>query len=317
MTKVYAPLVSIIIPVYNGSDYLKEAIDSALNQTYKNCEVLVINDGSNDGGKTEEIAKLYGNKIKYYTKENGGVSSALNLGVKEMKGDYFSWLSHDDIYHCQKIEKQISLIDQCDEETLIICETGMIDCDSNTIKSTKKKCRLKVNQLNSWADALNELFKNMSYYGCAFLIPKSAFEKVGYFREDLRYIQDVAMWIQFFTNKMPVMYSRDVLVWLRIHEKQLTQTGRKLFHEESIALAKSVIPKLLCLDEVGNKFLYEYAMYNARYGNASVVETCIRKGKRLFTVSELFNIMAISLYGQFRPLIRKFYYRFVRKIKTS
>ena len=65
------PKVSIIIPVYNGKDYMKEAIDSALSQTYKNIEILVINDGSTDNGATKRIAKSYGNKIRYFEKENG------------------------------------------------------------------------------------------------------------------------------------------------------------------------------------------------------------------------------------------------------
>ena len=76
------PLVSIIIPVYNGSDYIKQAIDSALAQTYPHVEVVVINDGSKDKGKTEKIAKSYGEKIRYFYKENGGVGSALNLGIQ-------------------------------------------------------------------------------------------------------------------------------------------------------------------------------------------------------------------------------------------
>ena len=65
------PLVSIIIPVYNGSNFLRQAIESALNQTYSNIEIIVVNDGSNDLGKTEEIALSYGSRIKYYKKENG------------------------------------------------------------------------------------------------------------------------------------------------------------------------------------------------------------------------------------------------------
>ena len=64
------PKVSVIIPVYNGELYVKDAIDSALNQTYKNIEVIVVDDGSID--KTYEICESYGTKIKYYKKENGG-----------------------------------------------------------------------------------------------------------------------------------------------------------------------------------------------------------------------------------------------------
>ena len=88
------PLVSIIIPVYNGANYLREAIESALGQTYGNCEVLVINDGSNDHGETEREALKFGDRIRYFKKENGGVASALNLGIRKMRGEYFSWLSH-------------------------------------------------------------------------------------------------------------------------------------------------------------------------------------------------------------------------------
>src|SRR4026207_13272 len=92
------PLVSIVIPVYNGANFMREAINSALAQTYKNTEVIVVNDGSTDNGLTDAIAKEYGDKICYFRKENGGCGSALNMGIANMKGDYFSWLSHDDVY---------------------------------------------------------------------------------------------------------------------------------------------------------------------------------------------------------------------------
>jgi hypothetical protein len=84
------PKISVVIPVYNGSNYLKFSIDSALKKSYKNIEVIVVNDGSSDQGKTEFVALSYGKKIRYYIKTNGGVASALNFGIKHMKGDYFS-----------------------------------------------------------------------------------------------------------------------------------------------------------------------------------------------------------------------------------
>ena len=110
MKQQMQPKVSIIIPVYNGSNYLQEAIDSALAQTYPNCEILVINDGSCDEGKTEAIALSYGDRIRYFKKENGGVATAVNYGIEHMTGDYFAWLSHDDYYLPHKIERQMRAI---------------------------------------------------------------------------------------------------------------------------------------------------------------------------------------------------------------
>ena len=110
------PKVSIVIPVYNGSNYLKDAIDSALSQTYNNLEIIVVNDGSNDEGKTKAIAEPYGNKIIYLEKENGGASSALNLAIKKMTGDYFSWLSHDDMYYPNKISRQVEELQNYDKK---------------------------------------------------------------------------------------------------------------------------------------------------------------------------------------------------------
>ncbi len=110
MNTEFHPLVSIVIPVYNGSNYLREAIDSALAQTYDNIEILVINDGSNDNGATEAIAKSYGDKIRYFSKENGGVATALNMGIENMRGEYFSWLSHDDVYESDKIKVNIEFL---------------------------------------------------------------------------------------------------------------------------------------------------------------------------------------------------------------
>ena len=107
---MYEPKISIVIPAYNASNYLAEAIDSALSQTYKNVEIIVVNDGSPDDGATAKVAAKYGDKIRYFEKPNGGSASALNVGIANMTGEWFSWLSHDDLYEPKKLEKQIEYI---------------------------------------------------------------------------------------------------------------------------------------------------------------------------------------------------------------
>ena len=111
------PRVTIVIPVYNGAKYMREAIDSALAQSYENVEVIVVNDGSTD--QTEEIALSYGDRIRYAAKENGGVSTALNMGIACMTGDYFQYLPHDDLLHPDKIKLQIEAIQASGDEMTI------------------------------------------------------------------------------------------------------------------------------------------------------------------------------------------------------
>jgi len=218
----FSPLVSIIIPVYNGSNYVAEAIDSALAQTYKNIEIIVVNDGSTDN--TEEIAKSYGSKIRYFKKENGGVSTALNLGIKEMKGDYFSWLSHDDLYYPNKIEEDIFFLKRNANKNIItFTNFDIINEKSEIIHSN-----VWDNWFNShmWEYALLRGYLN----GNTMLIPTEAFDKYGLFNESLRAIQDYEMFfrLMFYYRyvHLPVKTSA-----LRQHSKRVTNTSSRVLSE--------------------------------------------------------------------------------------
>ena len=142
---MYLPKVSIVIPAYNASNYLAEAIDSALAQTYPNVEVIVVNDGSKDDGETERVALSYGDKIRYFLKENGGSSSALNMGIVNMTGEWFSWLSHDDLYLPEKLEKQIEFMYSLGIENSLLTRHiffssyDLIDATGKTIYKCKQK----------------------------------------------------------------------------------------------------------------------------------------------------------------------------------
>ena len=172
---MFAPKVSIIIPVYNGSNYLKEAIDSALSQTYENIEVIVVNDGSNDNGATDQIAQGYGDKIRYLCKENGGVSSALNLGIREMTGEYFSWLSHDDKYEKGKVQNSVDYLASFKntENLIAMCGGYYIDANSKRIKDMQFDFSKDV--VYSGKEVLQYLLTHGVLDACCLLIPKQAF----------------------------------------------------------------------------------------------------------------------------------------------
>lgn len=216
----FNPQVSIIIPVYNGSNYLREAIDSALAQTYKNIEVIVVNDGSNDGGKTEAIALSYGDRIRYFYKKNGGCASALNYGIQHMTGDYFSWLSHDDVYYPGKIEKQIDYLSKIDDRsTILYGGYELIDKNSLSIGFVRPDARYDEQKLNI---PLFPLLRGL-IHGCSMLISRDCFETEGLFGETLRTTQDYALWFKMF-RRYRVRFIPDILIKSRVHPQQGTHS---------------------------------------------------------------------------------------------
>ena len=217
--------VSIVIPVYNGSNYMREAIDSALAQTYPNIEIIVVNDGSTDQGATRDIALSYGDKIKYLEKENGGVSTALNLAIKEMTGDYFSWLSHDDCYYPTKIEEQIDYLGKCPENTILYTDYDLINENSEIISTVKNNHRL-LEKKPAYA-----LLRG-AVCGVSLLIPKKAFDDYGTFDEKYRCIQDYLKWFEMMKTYQFVHMDK-VLAKSRVHGKQVTVTSPKVLSENN------------------------------------------------------------------------------------
>lgn len=225
------PLVSIIIPVYNGSNYLREAIDSALAQTYDNIEVLVVNDGSDDGGETERIALSYGERIRYFHQENGGVGSALNLGIDNMRGEYFSWLSHDDLYTKDKVAAQVeAVLEEPDPTTIIF--SGYESIDGITGKSLGVIEVSQAYTARQLSQPLFCLFRGL-VHGCTLLIHRSHFERVGHFDPSLPTTQDYDLWFRIFRDQH-IRFLPGVYVRSRVHPGQGSRIGDHLAESDRL-----------------------------------------------------------------------------------
>jgi hypothetical protein len=210
------PKVSIVIPVFNGSDFLREAIESALNQTYRHIEVIVVNDGSTDGGATEDIAKSYGDAIRYFRKDNGGVATALNAGIGAMTGDYFSWLSHDDLYVPHKVERQVSILKRLGEpKTVLFSDYVNVDAANHELYEVRMDHDLLSKK------PLYAVFKG-ALHGCTLLIPRKALLDVGSFN-DLRTTQDYDLWFRLI-RKYRFRHIPEVLVRSRLHPGQASRS---------------------------------------------------------------------------------------------
>jgi hypothetical protein len=215
---MFNPKVSIIIPVYNWSNYLSEAIESALAQTYNNIEILVINDGSTDMWATEKIALSFGNKINYIHKENGWVSTALNLWIEKANWEYISWLSHDDLYYPNKIEEQIKVLKVLEnKETLIYSNLEQINFNWTIINESVSQNIPNDKILFSF------LIREHWINWCTTLISKKVFEDVWLFNINYKRIQDYDMWFRIM-EKYPVYYIDKILFTSREHPWQDTHS---------------------------------------------------------------------------------------------
>lgn len=235
MGKDFRPMVSIVIPVYNGSNYMREAIDSALAQTYDNIEIIVINDGSKDN--TEEIAKSYGDKIRYFSKKNGGVATALNMGIANMRGDYFSWLSHDDMYKPDKVEKNVAVL-RNDPMCIAYSDYETMDEKQVYIGTISSK---RLHRAGNYEFGLFPLICGL-IHGCSLLIHRTYFETYGVFDESLRSTQDYDLWLKMFRGQR-LKYIPEALVKGRVHQRQVTSSSDKTIPENEL-LWKNMLQSL-------------------------------------------------------------------------
>lgn len=185
-------LVSIIIPAYNASKTIEESLDSVVNQTWKNIEVFVIDDGSEDD--TFGIAEKYqSNKIKVLKQKNSGACVARNKGLTLSSGDYIQFLDADDVLSSDKIEKQIQVLNGC-QDLMAICDTVHFFDGENYNNIDPKEESLWIFDNNEPVDFLIRLFggygKRSMVQTSAWLTPKKIIDSISPWDEQLLLDQD-------------------------------------------------------------------------------------------------------------------------------
>lgn len=254
------PLFSIIIPVYNGGNFLSQAIQSVLDQSYLNVEIIVINDGSKDGGVTERIALSYGDKIIYISKENGGVASALNLGISNMNGEYFIWLSHDDMLTNDRVQNDLLFLQESPDHLAIISDQTLISETGEEINH--KEVISEEVTLTNCEDYYTTPFV-IDF--CSLTLHKSIIEKVGLFDTTNKYSQDVIKVFQILT-KYKIYYTKKIGTFKRVHEAQGSH---------------SVEIRYEARDKIG-EYIYNHLTPNDFYPNEEHKEQLIKFGNLFY-----------------------------------
>ena len=307
----FYPKVTIVIPVYNGANFLNYSINSAIAQTYKNIEIIVVNDGSTDDGKTDYIAKSYGSRIVYLTKSNGGTSSALNLGIANMSGEYFCWLSHDDLYMSENIEMQINKLKTLDnKKTIIRTELNTINPQGEVITENSFYQR----ELEAYPRRKNSRLYPVVYmqlHGCQLMFHRSIFDLVGVFDEKLLVAHDY----EFFSRAVRTNPSVLLPTVLGTARESPNRQGHRLNHLRVIEYSKvfseliDTLSKSEILEMAPTKNEFKLAMKNI-FAIQEFIDDHNQFGVNLFSLGIIY-----LKYNGFKKFFRKLFRTLITRIQ--
>ena len=177
--------VSIIIPFYNCA-YINESIESALSQTYLNKEIIVVDDGST---LNKDKLNPYLKYIKLIEKKNGGTGSALNAGLMAASGEYFAWLSSDDVFLPTKIETQLGFMED-NQSSISYTNYSLID-EKSLITNERVGIHYEVPY-----EFIRHMQKGCHINGCTVMFKRDVYKKIGEFNTRYRYTQDYDYWLR-------------------------------------------------------------------------------------------------------------------------
>lgn len=204
-------LISIIIPSYNSALYLPEAIQSALSQSYRDIELIVVNDGSTDN--THEIIQQYLDKIIYIKKKNGGPASARNLGIAHSKGEYIAFLDADDLWLPDKLEKQLAKITESPDGSFVY--TGFTNFDDQNGTMLPGAPDTPAGML------FDRLLVESVILLSTVLLRRDVLLEAGCFDADLQTAEDTNLWLKI-ARSHRIEVIPEVLVQRRLHGNNIS-----------------------------------------------------------------------------------------------
>lgn len=202
-----AVAVSCIIPAYNSARFIDEAIESVLTQTVPVAEIIVVDDGSTDG--TVQALARYGERVRVVRQSNAGPAAARNNGIRNSTGAFIAFLDSDDLWKPEKIEVQLARFDANPE--LQVCFADLFNFRTITPNAP-------------FRDGYEEIaeWPRVPFSPCTLLARRAAFDTIGEFDETLRRGEDTEWFVRMMMRKVPYEVLKDVLLWRRVHDQNLT-----------------------------------------------------------------------------------------------
>lgn len=239
-------LASIILPSYNYEEYLAEAIESVLNQSFRDFELIIVDDHSTDNSR--EIIQEYVSKDKriraVFHKENRGISKTLNDGLAEAKGKFVAFINADDVWVCSKLEKQLDILKE-NEDLIVWSEGEIIDNKGRPTGETFTQKMADPSRLHP-AVKSGDIFKELIYgnfiFFASLILKKENIRHVEFDEQHLKYLNDYKFEIDL-AKRHKYYFIPKPLAKYRIHGKSTATRDPKGYRKDRIAAEKYILQK--------------------------------------------------------------------------
>ncbi|MEC4813844.1 MAG: glycosyltransferase family 2 protein [Scytonema sp. PMC 1069.18] len=276
------PKVSVIIPAYNAMMYLPATLESVLQQTFTDFEVLIVNDGSSDN-IVEWVGAIKDQRVKLLTQPNQGVSVARNTGISNSEGEYIAFLDADDLWESTKLDKQVRSLEAHPSVGLVYTWTAFIDeCGKLTGVSIVSHA-----EGNVWEQIV---VRDMVSTGSSPMIRRVCFDTVGVFDSNIKIGEDRDMWSRIAAH-YPFAVIKEPLTLYRRHDNNTTKSSRKIVQELHKVIEKAFASAPLELLYLRNQS-YGWMNYFAAWGALL--------GENNYTEAMHFRRQAVLHYPQIR-----------------
>jgi len=202
------PLISCIVPLFNGEKYLGEALDSIFAQTYRSIEVIVADDGSTDGSRA--VVDGYGGRVKWISQETAGPAATRNLGARTASGEMLAFLDADDLWKPQKLERQLNQLQLRPELDACVSLAQMFWMAEIGAEEALYRDHPRGQPIPGYAST-------------TLLARRSTFDRIGMYREDLWFADSTEWFIRFREAGLALALMEEVLVLHRMHSTNLTR----------------------------------------------------------------------------------------------
>lgn len=295
------PKVSVIIPAYNAMAFLPETLESVLNQTFTDFEVLIINDGSPDG-IVEWASEIKDSRVKLISQENQGISGARNTGLWSSQGEYLAFLDADDIWEASKLEKQVEYLEKYLDVGLVSTWISNVDRHGNFIDI--------YDYYKSGNELRKDLFRsNILSCGSTPLVRRICFEKVGFFERSLSSAADWDMWLRIAMH-FSIFVIQEPLVRYRRYPNSMSTNFKLMIQELDQVMERSfqsVPEEFKNVERSGSSYLsIQYAwgyLIKDEFHEAFwfAKQAFIRSPKLIFSISYIHLIFLIAAKQFLKP----------------